>query len=90
MSDWRSLTVKLCHLAAHCLWYLEDVWSTLARGEGEGLESSRENSLREGRIVLNLEKGEGSSNDGDAGFPTEILSGVEIPLDVIVLKELDL
>ena len=30
------------------------------------------------------------SNDGDGGFPTEILSGVEIPLDVIVLKELDL
>ena len=54
-------------------------------GEGGGLESSRENSLREGRIVLDLEKGERSSNDGDAGFPTEILIGVEIPLE-----ELDL
>ena len=83
------MTVKLRHLAGHGPWY-QDGWSTLARGGGEGLESSRENSLREGRIVLNLEKGEGSSNDGDAGFPTEILSGVEIPLDVIVLKELDL
>ena len=83
------MTVKLRHLAGHGPWY-QDGWSTLARGEGGGLESLKENSLREGRIVLNLEKGERSSNDGDAGFPTEILSGVEIPLDVIVLKELDL
>ena len=63
MSDGRSLTVKLCHLAGHGLWYLEDGWRTLAKGKGRGvlgLERLRETSLGVGRIFLNLEKGERS------------------------------
>jgi hypothetical protein len=75
MSDGRSLTVQLCHMAGHGLWYLEDGWSTLARGQGGGRkEGGREGGGRGlqsferflktsqgvGMTFLNLEKGERS------------------------------